>query len=129
MSYLTEFAACDAAEQRCCAPFRCWRGSGGYSQCGSACPVSSAWECHASPRVGLLMAYGPLGRMGPAWMPVLLKTLGAMRYARASAQPPVYFVSPPRAPPRVNPRLNDIITYCTPRVFILFFKRVGFRIG
>jgi hypothetical protein len=68
-------SACDAGQQRCCAPHRCWRGIGGHAQCGSECPADSRWACHSAPRVGLMIA-----RWGgwPAWMPVLLKTLGAV---------------------------------------------------
>jgi len=72
---LPESSECDAGQQRCCAPYRCWRGVGEHARCGSACPADNRWACHSAPHVGLMIA-----RWGgwPAWMPVLLKTLGAV---------------------------------------------------
>jgi hypothetical protein len=57
----------------CTLPHRCYKQSGWYSQCGSACPEEASWACQAEPpSIGIIVA-----RWGgwPSWMPLFLHTL------------------------------------------------------
>ena len=86
-----EFGQCTAHTTSCCAPHRCYRQSQWFSQCGSACPADSTWDCSSTPpSIGLLV-----GRWGgwPPWTPLLIHTL--------RANPTVTFLLLSETPPAV----------------------------
>ena len=133
---MPEFGQCGGGdgEQRggCCAPFRCYRQSRFYAQCGSACPLSASppWDCanglshreervvseqrHADapserrihgapPSVGVL-----IGRWGrwPPWTPLLLRSLGA--------NPTITFILLSDEPPRWTPLPANVVFHRCP---------------